>query len=112
MRALVLAGARKEIGDEDGRDQPGEDQHFEQARHPAHGQIDREGGERDQAAEQPRRDEGTVAGGRQRVLLGRRMHQAIDIIPDRREQIHVPCARPTNRDALPSFSGGIVSEAA
>ena len=39
-------------------------------------QIDREGGERHQAAEQPRRDEGAMARRRQRVLLRRRMHQA------------------------------------
>ena len=79
--ALVLAGARKEIGDEDRRDEPGEDHHFEQARHAAQRQIDREGGKRDQAAEQARRDEGAMARGRQRILLRRRMHQRIDIVP-------------------------------
>ena len=88
--ALILPGAREEIGDENRRDQPGEDQNFEQARHAAHGQVDRKCGERDQAAEQPRRDEGPMARGRQRVLLRRRMHQGVDIVSDRSEQTHVP----------------------
>ena len=90
MRALVLAGAREEIGDQDRRDQPGEDHHLERARHAAHDQIDRERGERGEAAKQARRDEGAMARRRQRVLLRRRMHQRVDIIANRREQSHVP----------------------
>ena len=36
VRALVLAGAREEIGDQDRRDQPGEDHDFEHARNATH----------------------------------------------------------------------------
>src|SRR6185295_3007427 len=53
-------------------------------------QVDREGGERDQAAEQARTDKGAVARGRQRVLLNRRMNQRVDVLSNRSEQTHVP----------------------
>ena len=40
VRAFVLPGARQVIGGEDRQHQPGEHQHFERARHAAHGDID------------------------------------------------------------------------
>ena len=88
MRALILAGAREEIGDQDRRDQPGEHDHFEHARHAAQADIDRERGQRHQAAEQPRRDERAMARRRQRVLLRRRMDQRVDILANRCERTH------------------------
>ncbi len=94
VRALVAAGARQEIGDEDRRHQPGEDDDFEQARHAAEGEIDRKARERGEAADQPRRNEGAMARRRQRIVLRRRMHQGIDIVPHWREETHGPCPRP------------------
>ena len=91
VRALVAAGARQEIGDQDRRHQPGEHADFERARHAAQGDIDRESGERGEAAEQARRNEGAMARRRQRILLRRRMHQRIDIVPHWREETHGPC---------------------
>ena len=89
MRALILAGAREEIGDQDRRDEPGEHDHFEHARHAAQADIDREGGERHEAAQQPRRDERAMARRRQRILLRRRMDQRVDIVANRCEEAHV-----------------------
>ena len=110
MRALVTAGARQEIGSEDRRDQPGEHDDFENARHAAHREIGRERNQRDRRADQPRRDKGTVTRGRQRVVLHRGVHQRIDVIADRIEQLHVflhvrPCER------APLITPGIVSDA-
>jgi hypothetical protein len=42
-----------------------------------------------------------VARGRQRILLRRRVHQGINVIPERREKSHGPFARPAWPDALP-----------
>jgi hypothetical protein len=111
MRALVAAGAREEIGDQDERNQPDEHQHLDQARRAAHGHIDRQGGEGDQAAEQPGRHEGAMARRHERVALRRRRRQTVDMVPSRRGLTHGPCARPMQRRA-PLISGGIVSEAA
>ncbi len=88
MRALVAARARKEIGGEDRRDQPGENHDLERARHAAHGEIDRKRGERCGAADQSRSDERAMARRRQRIALRRRMHQRVDIIADRIEEVH------------------------
>ena len=52
--------------------------------------IDRQCRERDQAADQPRRDEGAMTRDAQRILPRRGVHQAVDIIADRCEQAHVP----------------------
>ena len=100
VRALVTAGAREEIGDQDRRHQPAEHAEFERARHAAQGDIDREAGERGKAAEQARRDEGAVARRRQRVLLRRRMHQRVNVVPHWREETHGSCLTScTNRRA-------------
>src|SRR5664280_2316414 len=91
VRTYVTAGAREEIGDHDRRHQPAEDAEFERTRHPAHGDIDRKAGKRCKAAEQARRDEGAVARRRQRILLRRRVHQGVDVIPHWREETHGSC---------------------
>ena len=112
MGAFVLAGAREKIGDQNRCDQPGKDHHLEQARDAAHAQIDRERRQRDHAAEQPRRDEGAMARRRQCILLRRRMNQAVEVVPQRREQTHDPCARPPIGTRPLYLLGRIVSEAA
>ena len=104
MRALIAAGARQETGDQNRRDQPGEDRDFQRARHAAHRKIDRERGERDQAAEQPRRDEGAMARARQRIMPRRRMHQRIEIIADGTQNTHVTHCRPSSTDAHSPYS--------
>ena len=109
-RALVLAGAREEIGDQDRRHEPGEDHDFEHARHAAQRHVDRKGRERAQACDQARRDEGTVARSRQRILLRAGMDQRIDIVPQRCDQTHVPVHVRRCRRA-PHFDPEIVSEA-
>ena len=109
VRALVTAGAREEIGDQDRRHQPGEHADFERARHAAKGDIDRKARERGKAADQARRNEGAVARRRQRILLRRRVHQRIDIVPHRREETHGPCRTSLTTDA-PLFRDGKSSQ--
>ena len=104
MRALVVAGARQVIGDQDRRDEPGEHDDFERARHAAQGEIDRQRGERQQAAEQPRRDERAVARGRQRVVLRRRMHQRVDHTRGSARTGPRHSSTPDVADALPLLS--------
>jgi hypothetical protein len=58
--AFILPCARQVIGRKDRQHQPGEHQHFQRARHAAHGDIDRKRRERHDAAQQPRRDEGAM----------------------------------------------------
>ena len=110
MRALVAAGARQEIGDTDRDHEPGEDRDLQRARNPARGEIDRKGGERDQRAEQPGRDEGAVARGRQRVLLNRRMNQAVDIIAERLNETQGNPTRQRNVASALPIRSGIVSD--
>ena len=110
MGAFVLPGARQVIGGEDRQHQPGEHQHFERARHAAHGDIDRKRRERDHAAQQPRRDEGAMARRGQRVVQRRRMHQRIDIVADRLEQAHVVQRTPVFCGRAPLVCCRIVSE--
>ena len=52
----------QEIGDQDRHHEPGEDRDFHRVGHTAHKEIGGEGGERDQTAKQPRRDERAMAG--------------------------------------------------
>ena len=94
MRALVAAGARQKISDQDRHDQPGKSEQFDRARRAADQEIDRERRQRDDAAEQSRRDESAMPRRRQHVLLRRRMDQRFNIITYRREQAHFPIARP------------------
>ena len=106
MCALVAAGARQKISREDRRDEPGKHHQFDRARRAAHDQIDRKRRQRDDAAEQPRRDEGAMTRRRQRILLRRRMHQRLDIVSYRREQAHVPDARPALQTRSPFSVAG------
>ena len=85
---------------------------FDHARRAADKQIDRERRQRDDAAEQTRRDKGAMPRRRQHILLRRRMHQRFDIIAYRREQAHVPNARPALQTRSPFSMARIVSEAA
>ena len=91
VRALVAAGARQISDDQNRRHQPGEDADLERAGHSARDNVYGEARERDEAAEQARRDEGAMARGRQRILPGRWMDQGVDIVPNWREKTHRPC---------------------
>ena len=90
MRAFVAAGARQKISGEDRHHEPGEYHQLDRARRAAGEQIDRKRGQRDDAAEEPRRNKGAMARRRQRILLRRRVHQRSDIIAYWREEAHVP----------------------
>src|SRR5947209_9568892 len=59
--------------------------------------MDRQGGERDEAADKARRDERAVARGSQRIKPRRRMHQRVDKCADLREQAHVTPDTPVGR---------------
>ena len=85
MCALVAAGAGQKIGGQNRRHEPGKYHEFDRARRAARNQVDRKRRQRDNAAEQPRRDEGAMTRRRQRILLRRRMHQRLDIVSYRRE---------------------------
>ena len=112
MRAFVAAGARQKICAQNRRDEPGEYQEFDHARRAANEQIDRKRRQRDHAAEQARRDKGTMPRRRQHILPRRRMNQRLDIIAYWREQAHVPDARPLRETRSPFSVARIVSEAA
>ena len=88
MRALVAAGARQEPGQQDRRDQPGEGRDLQRRGRAAHRQIDRKCRESRQAAEQPRRHEGTMARARQRVVSRGRMQQRVEAIADDTQNCH------------------------
>ena len=91
VRAFIAAGARQVIDDQDGRREPGEDADLERSRHAANDDIDGKTCQRGKTAEQTRGNEGAMARRRQRILLRRRVHQRIDIIPYWREETHGPC---------------------
>ncbi len=82
MGAFVAAGARQVTGRRDRDDGPHQDDEFEDARDAAHREEHRQGGEREQARNQPRRDEGAVAHRHERVLACRRVHERVQILPD------------------------------
>ena len=86
---------------------------FEHARHAAQRDVDRESGEREQAADQARRDERAMPRGRQRVVPRRRMHQAVDEIRLTGAIEAQRSLRPgisIDADALPFLLAAIVSE--
>ena len=112
MRAVVAAGAGEKISGQDWKDEPGEHHQFDGTRLAAHNQVKREGSERDHAAQKPRRDEGAMPRRRQRIALGRRVNQGLDVITYRREQAHGPKRTSGFADALPFMCQTIVSEAA
>ena len=91
MRAFITAGAREKISDQNRRNQPGEHADFEHARNAAQNDIGREAGKRGKAAEQARCNEGAMARRGQRILLRRRVHQRVDVVPHWREETHGPC---------------------
>ena len=66
MRALIAAGAGEKIGGEDRDDEPGKNQKLDCARRATRDQIGRKRRQRDDAAEQPRSDEGAMPRRRQR----------------------------------------------
>ena len=90
--AFVAAGARQEPRQQDRRDQPGECRDLDGGGRAAHRDIDRERGERRQAAEQPRRDEGAMARARQHVIARGRVQQRIEAIADNVQNSHGSCA--------------------
>ena len=89
LRALVAAGAREIAGDEQRRRQPRIDEDVERAGHAADREVDRQRGQRQQAADHARRDERAMARGGQRVAPRRHMHQLLDEGADLRVQAHV-----------------------
>ena len=101
MRGVVAPGAREKHRDDDGRDQPGEDEAFDHARHAAHREIDGQRRDREQAADQARRNEDAMTRGFQGIASRRRMHQRIDVVADLREQTHLVFGTPLTADALP-----------
>ena len=102
MGAFVAAGARQKIGDQDRDHEPGEHRDFERARDAPRRQIDRKCRQRDQRAEQPRRDEGAMPRRGQRILLNRRMNQTVDIIAKRLNEAQGnPLRQRRSADALP-----------
>ena len=103
MSALVAARAREKVGGEDRRDEPAEYRKLDRARCAADDQIERKQSQRDDAAEQPWRDERSMTRGRQRVAGRRRVYQRLDIISDRREDTHVTLRTSDIADALPFF---------
>ena len=113
MRAFVAPGARQEIGDQDRDHEPGEYRDFERARHARAREIDRKRRERDQRAEQPRRDEGAMPRRGQRILLHGRMDKAVDIVakrPDEAQGNHAPAYRPTHSPFTADRVGRRLSE--
>ena len=111
MRAFVAPGAGKKVGDQNRRDQPGEGNQFDRARRASHHQISGKRRQGDDAAEQPRGNEGAVARRGQGVPPRRRVHQGRNIISYWREK------GPRSRFARPTlqtrshFSVRIVSDA-
>jgi hypothetical protein len=101
MRALVPTGAGKKIGGENRHNEPSKDHQLDCARRTASKQINWKRGQRDDAAKQPWRDECPMTRRRQRILLRRRVDQRFNIISQRREQAHVPNARPASQTRSP-----------
>ena len=83
MGAFVAAGAREIAGRRDRNDRPRHEHELGDRGQPAERQEDRQEGERGETDEQPRRNEGAVARCGQRVLPRRRMHERVQIVPDR-----------------------------
>ena len=110
VRAFVTAGARQKIRRQYRRHQPGEHHQLDRSRSAAREQINRKRRQRGNAAQQAWRNEGAMARRRQRVLLRRRMHQRLDIIPHRRDEAHCPDGTSGMADALPLFCCAIVSD--
>ena len=94
MGAFVLAGARQEIGDHEPGKEPGRERDLEHARHAARHEGERDRGKHDQAAEQPRRNEGAVTACRQRLPAAhqprRRMQQGSEMIANWRNRPTFP----------------------
>ncbi len=108
--AFVAAGAGEKIRGEDRRDEPGKRDQFKYGRRAAHDQINRKRRQRDDAAEQTRRNKRAMTRRSERILLRRGVHQRFDIVPYRREEGHFPIARPALQTRSPLFCCGIVSD--
>ena len=112
VSALIAAGARQEIGGKDRHDEPGKYQKLDDARRPADIQINRERRERDNAAENARRDKGAMPRRRQRRLAAPTDAPASQYSFEPARAGSRSQRTPDFADAPPFFYVSIVSEAA
>ncbi len=83
MGGFVAAGAREIAGRRDRNDRPRHEDELGDRGQSAEREEDRQESERAETYDQPRRNEGAVARCGERVLPRRRMHERVQIVPDR-----------------------------
>src|SRR5262249_47995354 len=86
------------------RCEPREYGHLERARDAANDDVHGEARQRGQTAEQARGNEGAMARRHQCVLLGRGVHQRVDIAPYWREETHGPCHTSRRNSRSPNLA--------